>query len=283
MAAEAGVRKIPLRRMIGEPPRAILVKYRDGLKGTVLHVGYGAVRWNVACRLKNEDAPRATYFYGGPWNNRGLFRALSHAIQQHFVNRRSPYPVERTLLTTRSASVSVGPSVESGARFSNSASKIGCRSLISPFACSVPMEPIPNARITVYAITIATSAPNASPPPKIALRHVRCFAIPASGTRYVPVAAASTRSRSLRPVTSMIGIPITSSTAAPGNTQSGRPSRWRSTNTTASTSDRREREQHRHAHRLRAPERRLGATRECPRRPRRPGGRHPATRRRHRL
>jgi hypothetical protein len=50
--------------------------------------------------LKNEDALRAAYFYGGPWNNRGFFRALAHAIQQHFVNRKSPYPVERTLLTT---------------------------------------------------------------------------------------------------------------------------------------------------------------------------------------
>ena len=26
--------------------------------------------------------------------------ALSHAIQDHFVQRRSPYPLERTLLTT---------------------------------------------------------------------------------------------------------------------------------------------------------------------------------------
>lgn len=100
MAAEAGVRKIPLRELIREPPRAILLHYRDGLKATVLSVGYSAVRWNVACRLKNEDAPRAAYFYGGPWNNRGFFRALAHAIQQHFVDRKSPYPVERTLLTT---------------------------------------------------------------------------------------------------------------------------------------------------------------------------------------
>ena len=100
MAAEAGVRKIPLREMIREPPRAILLHYRDGLKGTVLSVGYSAVRWNVGCRLKNEAAPRAAYFYGGPWNNRGFFRALAHAIQQHFVNRKSPCPVERTLLTT---------------------------------------------------------------------------------------------------------------------------------------------------------------------------------------
>jgi len=100
MAAEAAVRKIPLREMIREPARAILLHYKDGLKATVLSVGYSAVRWNFACRLKGEQAPRATYFYGGPWNNRGFFRALAHAIQQHFVNRKTPYPLERTLLTT---------------------------------------------------------------------------------------------------------------------------------------------------------------------------------------
>ena len=100
MAAESVARKISLREMIREPPRAILLHYRDGLKATVLSIGYSGVRWNVACRLKNEDAPRATYFYGGPWNNRGFFRALAHAIQQHFVNHKSPYPIERTLLTT---------------------------------------------------------------------------------------------------------------------------------------------------------------------------------------
>lgn len=100
MAAEAASRKIPLREMIREPARAILLEYKDGLKGTVLSIGYSSVRWNVAVRLKNDDKIRATYFYGGPWNNRGLFRALAHAIQEHFVHGQSPYPIERTLLAT---------------------------------------------------------------------------------------------------------------------------------------------------------------------------------------
>lgn len=33
-------------------------------------------------------------------DNRGLFKALSHAIQQHFINGVEPHPAERTLLTT---------------------------------------------------------------------------------------------------------------------------------------------------------------------------------------
>lgn len=100
MAAEAASRKIPLREMIREPARAILLDYKDGLRATVLSIGYSSVRWNVALRLKNDDKIQATYFYGGPWNNRGLFRALAHAIQEHFVHGQSPYPIERTLLAT---------------------------------------------------------------------------------------------------------------------------------------------------------------------------------------
>jgi len=100
MSAESGNRRIPLSELIRQPARGILLQYKDGLKGMVLSVGYSAVRWSAACRMKNEDALRATYFYGGPWNNRGFFRALAHAIQQHVVHRKSPYPVERTLLTT---------------------------------------------------------------------------------------------------------------------------------------------------------------------------------------
>ena len=39
-------------------------------------------------------------FQPGPWQNRTLFKALAHAIQHHFREGVSPYPLERTLLTT---------------------------------------------------------------------------------------------------------------------------------------------------------------------------------------
>ena len=38
--------------------------------------------------------------FNSPWGNRGLFKALSHAIQFMVVHGREPYPAERTLLTT---------------------------------------------------------------------------------------------------------------------------------------------------------------------------------------
>jgi hypothetical protein len=42
----------------------------------------------------------ATAYYVGPWQNRNLFKALSHAIQTFFREKKAPYPIERTLLTT---------------------------------------------------------------------------------------------------------------------------------------------------------------------------------------
>lgn len=82
------------------PIHAIIVDYRDGLRGVAMKVGNNGIRWNFACQLMGETKPRATAFYVGPWANRNLFRALSHAIQAHFRQKKSPYPLERTLLTS---------------------------------------------------------------------------------------------------------------------------------------------------------------------------------------
>ncbi len=82
------------------PVHAILIKYRDGLRATVLRIGNSATRWNFACRLVGKPEPLVTSFYVGPWENRNLFKALSHAIQTHIREKQAPYPVERTHLVT---------------------------------------------------------------------------------------------------------------------------------------------------------------------------------------
>jgi hypothetical protein len=81
-------------------PHAVSILYKDGLKATVLKIGSDSNRWNFACRLRGEAQPRATAFFNSPWGNRGLFKALSHAIQSLFKIGQEPYPAERTLLTT---------------------------------------------------------------------------------------------------------------------------------------------------------------------------------------
>ncbi|MEO2049244.1 MAG: hypothetical protein ABGX16_22015 [Pirellulales bacterium] len=78
----------------------IIVEYHDGLKGLALRLAESGTKWHFACRLKGNPRTLATSFYVGPWENRKLFSALSHAIQYHFIHRKAPYPVERTLLTT---------------------------------------------------------------------------------------------------------------------------------------------------------------------------------------
>jgi hypothetical protein len=102
LAAEFGKKVLDMRTLRegkDAEPHGILLTYRDGFKATVLKVGRSSVRWNFAVKPAGAAA-RATRFYVGPWGNRNLFMALSHAIQDHFVQRRSPYPIERTLLTT---------------------------------------------------------------------------------------------------------------------------------------------------------------------------------------
>jgi len=79
----------------------ILVQYRDGCRAIVLCISRGfGIKWHLACRIAGAPKPLATSFHVGPWQNRNLFKALAHAIQTHFRERRPPYPVERTLLTT---------------------------------------------------------------------------------------------------------------------------------------------------------------------------------------
>lgn len=81
-------------------PHGIRITYKDGFKAMVLKFGYSGTRWQFACRLKGSPKIHATRFYVGPWQNRNLFKALSHAIQHHFRTGKPPYPVERTLLVT---------------------------------------------------------------------------------------------------------------------------------------------------------------------------------------
>jgi hypothetical protein len=78
----------------------ILVTYKDGLRGMVLNAARDSTHWHFACKTADDPAPRATSFYVGPWENRNLFKALAHAIQEFFWERRAPFPIERTLLTT---------------------------------------------------------------------------------------------------------------------------------------------------------------------------------------
>jgi hypothetical protein len=104
MSAELGEKVGNLREPIAgdmpADPHVLLITYKDGLKATVLKLGRNSNRWNVAVKLKKEAEPRRMKIFNGPWGNRNLFMALSHAIQDFFRTGKPLYPVERTLLAS---------------------------------------------------------------------------------------------------------------------------------------------------------------------------------------
>jgi hypothetical protein len=103
MAAEVGDKAGDLRAPIGREqgdPHVLLLTYKDGRKATVLKLGRNSNRWNVALKLRGEAPQRGLRIINGPWGNRNLFMALSHAIQSFFRTGEAPYPVERTLLAS---------------------------------------------------------------------------------------------------------------------------------------------------------------------------------------
>ena len=85
-------------RAMSPQPYLILVRYKDGLIAPLVTVPGN--RWAFAYRLRGESRPQGFEFHVGPWINRNLFKALSHAIQHLFVTHKAPWPLERTLLTT---------------------------------------------------------------------------------------------------------------------------------------------------------------------------------------
>ena len=103
MRADLGTLPRSIQQVPGEKKvtsDGLLIQYADGLKATMLNIGKNDTRWNFACRIKGERRPLSTALNVGPWNNRNLFKALVHSIQDHFRKGRSPYPLERTLMTT---------------------------------------------------------------------------------------------------------------------------------------------------------------------------------------
>ncbi len=94
---------------MGDLPRAGAMWFAAGAKGPEADAAVAAwreqcgddfaVMWRSLPAPVREE-PRAARIFNGPWGNRNLFMALSHAIQSFFRTGVSPYPVERTLLAS---------------------------------------------------------------------------------------------------------------------------------------------------------------------------------------
>ena len=95
-----GGKPLPISDAANPGNHVLLVTYRDGLKAAVVKHGSSSDRWDAALRIEGHKGPLATAIYNGPWGNRCLFKALSHAIQHLFITGEPPYPVERTLMVS---------------------------------------------------------------------------------------------------------------------------------------------------------------------------------------
>ena len=93
-----------LRLAVGNVPKtpasAFLVEYRDGTRGTVLLLNGHIHDFCFAARVKGESRPASCLFYLPPPPGAKFFDGLVANIEKLFETGKSPYPVERTLLTT---------------------------------------------------------------------------------------------------------------------------------------------------------------------------------------
>jgi hypothetical protein len=80
-------------------PVLCLIEYNDGFRGGALMLPGFVNEYLFALRLKGEKTPRSTLLYDPPENSNN-FSMLVHGINQMLTTGTTPYPVERTLLTT---------------------------------------------------------------------------------------------------------------------------------------------------------------------------------------
>ena len=75
-------------------------QHADGLKVTML-LAEGVIQdFTFAARLKGQSDPFSVHFYLPPREVCNFFSPLTHHIEQLFLTRESPIPIERNLLTT---------------------------------------------------------------------------------------------------------------------------------------------------------------------------------------
>ena len=91
-----------LPELIGSEPVAYRIEYADGLCATMLLME-GLVRdMMVAARLKDQANPFSLLFYLGAGHEMqpNFFNPLCDHIERLIITGKTPYPIERTLLTT---------------------------------------------------------------------------------------------------------------------------------------------------------------------------------------
>ncbi len=85
-------------------PVGCMLEYNDGFRAAVVALGGLVNEYLAAFRVKGRPDIDSTLCYD-PLENSNNFSMLVHGISEMFEIRRTPYPVERTLLTTGALAV----------------------------------------------------------------------------------------------------------------------------------------------------------------------------------
>ncbi len=88
-----------IRAWVKEPV-AYRIEYADGVKATMLLLNGLVGDFTFAARIKGETEPLSTLFYLPPNPNVVYSAALMSKAEETFLTGKTPYPIERTLLTT---------------------------------------------------------------------------------------------------------------------------------------------------------------------------------------
>jgi hypothetical protein len=81
-------------------PVAYRIEYADGTKATMLLMNGLVGDFTFAARLKGQKSPLSTLFYLPPNPNVVYSAYLMSKAEETFLTGKTPYPIERTLLTT---------------------------------------------------------------------------------------------------------------------------------------------------------------------------------------
>jgi len=80
-------------------PAAYCIEYADGTKAALLMLNGAIMDFNISARVAGKGLV-STQFYLPPTPNETNTACLASKIEQTFMTRKTPYPVERTLLTS---------------------------------------------------------------------------------------------------------------------------------------------------------------------------------------
>jgi hypothetical protein len=107
---------MPVGNMPKTPVTAFLIEYRDGVRGTVLLLNGHIQDFCFAAKLRGEAKPASCMFYLPSPPGAKFFDGLVANIEKLFETKKSPYPVERTLLTTGILDVAMDSHYRRGVR-----------------------------------------------------------------------------------------------------------------------------------------------------------------------